>query len=122
HIMSKNNVHLTSSEIGSLWTEYMNDSMSKQILSFMLKNIKDPDIKPIIQHAHDLSSSHLDKVLPIFKNEQYAIPDGFTEKDVNMNAPWLFTDEFCLTYVNHMARVAMVSFSGFLAVSYREDI
>src|SRR5699024_1340860 len=40
----------------------------------------------------------------------------------NMNAPWLFTDIFCLTYVNHMTRAGMVAYSGFLATSYREDI
>src|SRR5699024_7698361 len=39
-----------------------------------------------------------------------------------MNAPWLFTDTFCLTYINHMARVGMVSYSGLVAISYREDI
>src|SRR5699024_7750737 len=39
-----------------------------------------------------------------------------------MNAPWLFTDIFCLTYVNHMTRAGMVAYSGFLATSYREDI
>lgn len=39
-----------------------------------------------------------------------------------MNAPWLFTDTFCLTYVNHMARVGMITYGGFVAMSFREDI
>jgi len=120
--MCEEKAPLTSSEIGSLWTGYMNDSMSKQILGFMLKYIKDSDIKHIIQHAYDLSSTHLEKLITIFKEEQYAIPNGFTEQDVNMNAPWLFTDLFSLTYVNHMSRVGMLTYSGFTAVSYREDI
>src|SRR5699024_7299837 len=81
-----------------------------------------PDITPIIQHAYDLSSTHLDKLKSIFEDEQYAIPNGFTEQDVNMNAPWLFTDTFCLTYLIHMARIGMVTYSGLVAISYREDI
>lgn len=120
--MNEKNIRLTSSEIGALWTGYMNDSMSKVVLGFMLQYIQDPEIKPIIQHSYDLSSSHLEKLESIFESEQYAIPNGFTEQDVNMNAPWIFTDLFCLTYVNHMARVGMVGYSGFLAISFRKDI
>lgn len=115
-------IRLTSSEIGTLWTGYMNDSMAKQVLRFMLKHVQDPDIKPVIQYAYDASASHVEKYQAIFEAEQYKPPTGFTEKDVNMDAPWLFTDVFCLSYVNHMARVAMETFSGCIAVSYREDI
>jgi len=74
----------------------------------MLKYIEDPDIKPVVQYAYDLSSTHIEKLESIFKEEQYAVPNGFTDKDVNMNAPWLwlFTDVFCLTYVNYSTAAA----------------
>ena len=120
--MDEKKINLTSSEIASLWTGYMNDSMSKCVLGFMLKYIEDPDIKPVIQYTYDLSSEHVEQLLVIFEQENYAIPTGFTEQDVNMNAPWLFSDVFCLTYVNHMAKVGMLSYSGFVSMSYREDI
>lgn len=121
HIMNEK-IHLTSSEIGALWTGYMNDSMSKVILGFMLRHIDDSDIKPVVQHAYDLSSGHLEKLVPIFESEQYAVPNGFTEEDANMNAPWLFTDTFCLTYVNHMAKVGMLAYSGFVSMSYKKAV
>lgn len=54
--MNEKKIHLTSSEIGSIWTAYMNDSMSKCVLGFMLKHVEDPDIKPAIQYAYDISS------------------------------------------------------------------
>lgn len=120
--MNDSKINLTSSEIGALWAGYMDDSMSKQILGFMLQHIEDQDIKEVVQYAHDLSANHLDKLKSIFESEKYAIPNGFTKRDVNINAPWLFTDLFCLTYVNHMTRAGMLTYSGFLATSYREDI
>lgn len=120
--MNDSKINLASSEIGALWANYMNDSMSKQILGFMLQHIEDREIKKVVQHAHNLSSNHLDKLASILENEKYAIPNGCTEQDVNTNAPWLFTDVFCLTYVNHMTKAGMLVYSGFLAVSYREDI
>ena len=120
--MNETRINLTSSEIASLWTGYMNDSMAKCILEYMLKYTEDQEIKPIIQYAYDISCSHLEALIAIFEKENYAVPTGFTEKDVNMNAPWLFTDIFCLTYVNHMSKVGMLSYGGFVSMSYREDI
>lgn len=120
--MDEKKIYLTSSEIASLWTTYMNNSMSIHVLGFMLKSIKDSDIKPVIQFAYDISASCLEKLIAIFEQEEFSIPTGFTEKDVNMDAPWLFTDSFCLTYVNHMARIGMVTYSGFVGMSFREDI
>ncbi|WP_051681501.1 DUF3231 family protein [Virgibacillus alimentarius] len=120
--MHDRKVRLTSGEIASLWTAYMNNSMSKYILKFMLKYIEDQDIKPIIQKTYNNASKSMEDLASIFENEQYAIPNGFTEKDVNMNASWLFSDTFCLTYVNHMAKVGMIAYSGFISMSNREDI
>lgn len=120
--MEEKKIYLTSAEIGCLWTSYMNDSMSECILRYMLKHLHDPEIQPAVQFAYDLSVSHLDQLRAIFEQEQYAVPQAFTEQDVNMEAPWLFSDVFCLTYVNHMAKVGMLSYSGFVAMSAREDI
>ncbi|WP_343752470.1 DUF3231 family protein [Lentibacillus halophilus] len=121
--MNERNIPLTSAEIGSLWNGYMNDSMSKCILGFMLMHIQDEDIKSVVQYAYDISSNHMDTLTAIFESEQFAIPNGFSEEqDVNMNAPWLFSDTFCLMYVNHMAKTGMLIYSGLVSMSYRDDV
>ena len=120
--MENSNIHLTTAEIACIWTNYMNDSMSKCILSYMLKHFQDEEIKPVIQLALDISSNHLEYLLNLFEKEKYAVPNGFTEKDVFLEAPWLFTDNFCLTFVNQMARAGMLAYSGLVSMSIREDI
>lgn len=120
--MKEKQIHLTSSEIASLWTTYMNNSMSKYILDFMLIHIQDPEIKPVVQYAYDVSCNHLELVYDTFKKENHAVPNAFNETDVNMDAPWLFTDIFCLSYLNHMAKVGLVTYSGFLSMCTREDL
>ncbi|WP_085993342.1 DUF3231 family protein [Oceanobacillus senegalensis] len=120
--MNEKKIPLTSAEIAGLWTGYMNDSMSICILKHMLKHIQHPEIKTIVQFACDISTKHIEQLLAIFKEDHFAVPNGFTEQDVNMDAPWLFTDMFCLTYVNHMAKVGMISYSGFISMSTRKDI
>ena len=120
--MDEKNIHLTAAEIASVWTGYMNHTLAKSILSFMLKHIDDPEIKPVVQHAFDNFTNQIDQLHQIFEEENFAVPNGFTEKDVNMNAPWLFTDVFCLTYVTHMARIGMITYGGFVTMSTKKKI
>lgn len=121
--MPEHQTKLTASEIASIWTAYMNDSMSKCILCYFLKILEDPDIRSVIQFAYDLSSTHLEKLTSIFQEELIPIPTGFvTADDLNLNAPRLYTDPFMLTYINHMAKLGLVGYSGFIAMSARDDM
>jgi len=116
-------IKLTSAEIGSIWTSYMNDSMSKCVLGYFLKHIEDEEIREIVQFSYDLSSTHIEKLTTIFQEEQIPTPTGFTyDDDVNMNAPRMYTDMFMVTYINHMAKVGMLGYSGFVSMSARDDI
>ncbi|MGM0876831.1 MAG: DUF3231 family protein [Bacillota bacterium] len=113
---------LTSAEIACIWTDYMNDSMSKCILGYFLKHVEDMEIYSIVQFAYDISSTHLEKLTHFFQEEKLPLPTGFTSEDVNMNAPRLYTDMFMLTYINHMAKVGLLGYGGFIAMSARKDI
>ncbi|WP_404456274.1 DUF3231 family protein [Oceanobacillus kapialis] len=115
-------VYLDAGEIAALWTAYVNDSMSVCVLQFLLQNTEDPDIRPAIETALNISSDHIDKLNHLFEEEDYALPNGFTSKDVQLNAPWLFSNTFCLTYVNHMAKVGMISYSGMLSMSTKTTV
>ncbi|WP_261134412.1 DUF3231 family protein [Bacillus sp. Marseille-Q3570] len=116
-------IPLTASEIASVWTGYMQDSMSKCVMSYFLTIIDDQEIRPVIQLAYDISSDHLEKYTKIFNEEDIPVPVGFTlESDVNLNAPRLYSDVFLLTYINHMAKIGMLGYSGFVSMSSREDI
>lgn len=120
--MDHDNMQLTSAEIASIWTAYINDSMSIRVLEFMIKYTEDPDIKSVLQFAYTISSENIEQIKTIFEKESFKSPVGFTEEDINMDAPWLFTDMFSLSYVHEMARVGMITYSGFVSMSARADI
>ena len=61
-MMTEHHAQLTSAEMASIWTAYLNDSMSKCILGYFLKDVEDQEIRSIIQHAYDLSSTHIEKI------------------------------------------------------------
>ncbi|HLR04103.1 MAG TPA: DUF3231 family protein [Virgibacillus sp.] len=121
--MSEHNTKLTSSEIASLWTAYMDDSMSQCVLGEMQKHIENDGIRETVQLAYDMSANHTKELTTIFDRENYKTPTGFNqEDDVYHDAPWLFSDIFCLSFVNHMSILSLVAYSGALSMSFRPDI
>ncbi|MCR2821554.1 DUF3231 family protein [Lederbergia panacisoli] len=120
--MKDNKIPLTSAEIASLWTAYLNDSMSICVLGQMLINIEDTEIKPVVQFAYDLSVNHVKQLTAFFEEEEFSPPVGFTKQDVNTDASWLYSDTFCLTYVDHMAKFGLLAYSGFVSMCTRKDM
>lgn len=121
--MIDHSTRLTASEVGALWTAYMDDSLSECVLGEMLRHIENEGIRETVQSAYDMSVNHLEELKTIFENENYATPMGFNkEDDVYHDAPWLFSDIFCLSFVNHMSTLSLVAYGGALSMSFREDI
>ncbi|WP_404428195.1 DUF3231 family protein [Sutcliffiella horikoshii] len=116
------NVQLTASEIASLWTAYMNDSMSICFLSYFLETVEDEEIRPIITMALGIITKHLTLLKTIFDEEGLMIPNGFSEQDVHLDAPRLYTDAFMLTYINQMGKVGLLGYSSMISMSARKDI
>lgn len=113
---------LISSEITGLWNSYMSDTMIVCVLKHFLNTVEDCEIHAILQQTSDLSSQHMQEVANIFNQEKLTIPDGFTDKDVNSNAPRLFTDTFYLNYLSYMARIGMHNYTLILNQIARFDI
>lgn len=115
-------IPLISSEITGLWSSYMSDTMIVCILKHFLNNVDDNEIRGILQQTSDLSNGHIQELTNIFNQEKLTIPEGFTDKDVNINAPRLFTDTFYLGYLSYMARVGMFNYTLILNQIARSDI
>lgn len=115
------NVRLTSSEIANLWSQYINDSMSTRVISYYLATVQDNDIRSILEFALKLTKSHLEKITSFFQKENYPIPIGFTDEDVNLDAPPLFSDVFMLVYMNVMSIHGLTGYAGAIGTSIRAD-
>ncbi|MBT2687230.1 DUF3231 family protein [Bacillus sp. ISL-47] len=113
---------LTAAELATLWSQYINDSLSVCILRYFLNHIKDKKIRKVLEYALKLSESHIRKINEFFKKDSYPIPIGFTEEDVNMDAPLLFTDPFMGVYIHIMSIHGGTRYAGALGNSTRTDI
>ncbi|WP_078433732.1 DUF3231 family protein [Metabacillus halosaccharovorans] len=120
--MEDHHIRLTSSEVGGLWANYIADTMFVCVYKYYLAKAEDEEIKKVLMHALDLAQQHVRVVKEIFKEEGHAIPLGFTENDVNVDAPRLFSDEFFLFYTKHMTKGALVTYGAVLPNTFRKDI
>jgi hypothetical protein len=116
------NQPLTSAEMGKLWVTYVGNSMTKGILQYFLKNVKDEDIKTLLTNGLRLIQNFLETIETIFKKEDFPIPIGFTEKDINLDAPRLFKDEFYVHYLKYTAKAGLSIYSIAIPLVMREDI
>ncbi|GAB4074548.1 hypothetical protein GCM10028778_20510 [Barrientosiimonas marina] len=119
---TNHNTKLTSAEHSQLWIGYMQDSMSIRTLSYFLQTVEDPDIRPVIQQALDLSQAHIPKVAALFQSDNRPVPIGFSDQDVDLNAPRLFSDEFMLNNVKQTAQMGMQMYAQAIAHSARQDV
>jgi hypothetical protein len=117
----QHNTPLTTGKISNLWTQYMNDTMAICVLSHAIETTQDKDIKDILIFARQLAETHIDKIKHFFNQENFPIPVGFTEKDVNLQAPALFTDTFLLVYMLIMGIHGLTGYAGAVSISVRAD-
>ena len=120
--MDKLDARLTSTEIGSLWLGYMNDSLVVCALQYFSEKVKDQDIRPIVEFALSLSQQHVQAIAQILKNEDFAVPVGYSNVDVDLQAPPLFSDTFYLRYLKHLSAAVMAAYSLGLSQAVRSDV
>lgn len=58
----------------------------------------------------------------IFEKENFPVPKGFTEEDVNLNAPRLFEDEYYVHYLKYAAKAGMSIYNVGIPLVYRKDV
>jgi hypothetical protein len=116
------NIRLTASEIANLWTQYMNDSSAICMHKHVLKVVEDTDTREIYELALELSRTHVEIIRNILNRENHAVPVGFTDEDVNLEAPRLYADTFHLHYLHGMTTNGMTAYGLAIATSTRKDI
>ncbi|MCR2821672.1 DUF3231 family protein [Lederbergia panacisoli] len=117
-----NKTGLTSAEMGKLWATYIGNTMGKCVLSYYLKHIDDRAIKKVLKDALNLSEDWIMNIKSIFKKENFPLPVGFANDDVNLDAPRLFHDEFYLHYLQYLGKAGLSIYSVAVPLVTRKDI
>ncbi|MFP7176914.1 DUF3231 family protein [Priestia filamentosa] len=120
--LTMNDDRLTSSEITNLWIQYIRETMAICISNYVLATVKDYEIRTLFKFCLELSEKHLEVLKKFLNKENFPLPIGFTDKDVNLEAPPLFTDLFWLQYIHTMTTHGLSGYSMSFSSSVRKDI
>ncbi|WP_406945968.1 DUF3231 family protein [Halobacillus sp. SY10] len=120
--MDKDELKLTSAEIGTLWGQYVNGTAIDIVNKYMLSTIEDEEIKVIFEDAIKISENQKQQIARFIDNEGFPIPVGFSESDLNEGTNRLFSDIFCLHYLHIMTLHGLIGHTTSLSSSVRKDL
>ncbi|ULT58755.1 DUF3231 family protein [Neobacillus drentensis] len=116
-------IKLTSAEISTLWSTYLNVNVVNCFMTHYLETCNDPDILEILKETNHFAEKHQNEIEQLFLKEKIAIPNGFNANEhVVSNAPKLFSDVFYITSVLQMCKFGITSHTASFTLAAREDI
>ncbi|MDH7479405.1 MAG: DUF3231 family protein [Syntrophomonadaceae bacterium] len=113
---------LTTTEIAALWNTYMQYTMFTCIFKHFSRIAEDHRIRLIMEETLDIVSQRVSRVMEILNRENLPLPVGFTDQDLDLNAPRLYSDPFFLYYLRDMNKFAIAINGLALTTSARADI
>lgn len=119
---TSHHARLTAPEVANIWSQYQADTMAICVYKYMLKIVEDVSIRSILEFSLDLAEVHIKKINQYFRDEKFTIPQGFTDDDVDLTAPRLFSDEVCLTYTYIMSVNGLAGYTAALTTNIRRDV
>ena len=113
---------LTSAEIASLWTSYQEDTLTICGISYFLNHVDDAQIRGLLEQGLTSAEQRKEKEIQFFNKENYPLPQGFTDHDVNVEAPRLFSDKLHLEYLVNITSMNLIVYGTALPLAERSDI
>lgn len=113
---------LTSSEISSLWRTQMHYSMLQCVFKYFARHTEDPNIRPLMEDTRDICSARAKVAADLYRRQDLAVPMGFTDEDVDLSAPRLYSDLYHLYYLRNMIPIGLSMNSISLTMAARADV
>lgn len=118
----KTKIRLSAAEMSGLWGQYINDTFAVCVSSYFLEKVEDEEVRPIIEFVLSTAKGNISIMQELFIKEDFPIPIGFTDQDVNPQAPRLFSDTFVIMFFRNMSILAMAASSAALGLVTRPDL
>lgn len=115
-------VELTTNEISNLWASFLMNSMQQRLFEYFFASTEDSEIKLVIEKMLNQSQKNINELKEIFVKEKLSIPLGFTEEDVRVDAPKVFSDIFMLHFCYDLTLLAMSTYPIAISDCTRKDV
>lgn len=113
---------LTSAEVSNIWAAYMKNSMELRFFQYFYDTTEDEEIRKVVARMLNQSQKNINEVRGIFNKENLATPLGFTDEDIRVGAPKVFSDTFILFFCYDLTSLSMSTLPSALSDCTRKDI
>lgn len=113
---------LTSTEVSNIWAAYMSNSMEQRFFQYFVEKIESDETRKVVDKMLNHCQNSIKEVKDIFIKENLTIPVGFTDEDVNISAPRVFSDAFVLFFCLDRTLLAMSTYPGAFSDCTRKDV
>lgn len=115
-------IQLTSSELGTLWMNYMSTSASLLMYDSMREKTIDKEAQKILADYISEVQNVKNEIVKVFNNEKAVIPIGFDERDVIREATPLFDDIFHIMYLRQITKLNFQQSALSTPMSYMKEV
>ncbi|RLQ95554.1 DUF3231 family protein [Falsibacillus albus] len=115
-------IGLTSPEVTGLWGTYMQNSAMICFFQHFLQHMEDEEIKPIVEESLSNAKRSVQEIKALFEEESFPVPKGFSNNDVDLNAPRLYSDLFSLSFVYRLNQMTVNFYGTTLTKVARSDV
>ncbi|MFS0862074.1 DUF3231 family protein [Fredinandcohnia sp. 179-A 10B2 NHS] len=120
--MEKEDIKLTSAEIGTLWGAYVNGTAIDTVNRYMVSIVENEKIRALFEEAIHVFAQQKEQIVSFIKKDGFPLPNGFNDSDLKSNAKRLFTDIFCLHYLHIMTLHGLIGHVTALSSSVNRDL
>ncbi|QPC47431.1 DUF3231 family protein [Mangrovibacillus cuniculi] len=120
--MSKEKIILTSPEIAALWSHYIQFSATTCFYKHFLHHMVDEDIQLLVERTLSFETKKMQEIAAILEEETFPIPHGFTDQDIQLETPRLFSDLFALSFVYRVGQLHVPTLATNLTKVARTDV
>jgi hypothetical protein len=121
-LLDQQSIKLTTPEITGLWSTYIQNSAVECVLKYFLSYLKDSEIIPIVVETLELTQFQSKQIRSIFAQEQIPVPVGFSDTDVDLLAPPLYSDLFALSFVYRLGQVNLHHYGSTTSKVAHKDV
>ncbi|MCE5287592.1 MAG: DUF3231 family protein [Pelosinus sp.] len=120
--MAQASNHLTAPEVGVLWAQYVNATLTNCMYQYFIVENEDKEIGEVLDSIKQITQHKIQRISGFLESDNYPVPIGFTGSDVNTNAARLYSDLFHLSYVRCISRLGLTTYGLALTACVRQDV
>lgn len=122
HLGNTASIPLTAPEMANLWSGFQGDTLARCVFTHFVATAEDKEIKELLSYALELCNKHITRLQGFFEKEGFPVPVGFSDEDVNTQAPRLYSDSFYLGYLMNFGKQGVALYAYALPITSRLDI